>query len=84
MSLGFQVAESEYDQVSSVQHCVNLEAYDFMLSHLGDLVKAVKEVRWNRWAPPAEQKDLQYRLRELEVSFTKLVSRKAEFIYIYI
>lgn len=82
MSLAFQVAEAESDRVFSVQPCANLEAYDFMLSHLGGLVKAAREthVQWNRWAPPTEQKDFQCRLRELEVNLPKLVSRKAEFI----
>lgn len=81
-SLAFQVAETECDRVLSVQSCANLEAYDFMLNHLGELVKAAREahVRWNRWAPSAEQKDLKSRLRELEVCLPKLVSRKAEFI----
>lgn len=53
-----------------------------MLSHLGGLVKAAREahVRWNRWAPSAEQKDFKSHLRELEICLPKLVSRKAEII----
>lgn len=82
MSLAFQVAEAECDRVFSVQPCANLEAYDFMLSHLGGLVKAAREahIRWNRWTPSAEQKDFNSRLRELEICLPKLVSKKSEFI----
>ena len=53
-----------------------------MLTHLEKLVLKAKEAHqsWNRWAPPAEQRDFNGRLRELEVHLPQLVSRKAAFI----
>lgn len=82
LSLALQVAEAECENVSSTKPDTTLEAYEFMLTHLEKLVHKAKEAHqnWNRWAPPAEQKDFDYHVRELEVHLPKLVSRKAALI----
>ena len=53
--------------MSSTQPDATLEAYEFMLTHLEKLVLKAKEAHqnWNRWAPPAEKTDFEFRLREL-------------------
>lgn len=70
LSLALQVADT------------TLEAYEFMLTHLERLVNKAKEAHqdWIRWAPSAEQKDFDCRLRELQVHLPKLVSRKVALI----
>ncbi|XP_058503794.1 uncharacterized protein LOC131471311 [Solea solea] len=82
LSLALHVAEVECKNVSSTQLDVTLEAYEFMLTHFEKLVQKAKEAHqnWNRWAPSAEQRDFNARLRELEVHLPQLVSRKAAFI----
>lgn len=82
LSLALQVAEAECMNISSTQPDITLEAYEFMLTHLEKLVHKAKEAHqnWNRWAPPAEQRDFDCRVRELEVHLPKLVSRKAVLI----
>lgn len=82
LSLALHIAESECKNVSSTQLDVTLEAYEFMLTHLEKFVLKAKEAHqnWNRWAPPAVQRDFNGRLRELEVHLPQLVSRKAAFI----
>ncbi|KAK7918659.1 hypothetical protein WMY93_009943 [Mugilogobius chulae] len=76
--LALQVAEAECENVSSTQPDTPLEAYDFMLTNLEKLVHKAKEEHqiWNRWAPPAEQRDFDRRLRELELRLPKLVWRR--------
>ncbi|KAK7944841.1 hypothetical protein WMY93_000569 [Mugilogobius chulae] len=53
-----------------------------MLTNLEKLVHKAKEEHqiWNRWAPPAEQRDFDRRLRELELRLPKLVSGKVALI----
>ena len=82
LSLALQVAETEYENVSSTQLDTTPEAYEFMLTHLEKLVHKAKEAHqnWNRWAPPAEKKDFDCRVRELEVLLPNLVSQKAALI----
>ncbi|XP_058508118.1 uncharacterized protein LOC131474324 [Solea solea] len=82
LSLALHVAEVECKNVSSTQLDVTLEAYEFMLTHFEKLVQKAKEAHqnWNRWAPSAEQRDFNARLRELEVHLPQLVSWKAAFI----
>ncbi|XP_061917836.1 uncharacterized protein LOC133659119 [Entelurus aequoreus] len=81
LSLALQVAEAEFRNVS-FQPDTTLEACEFMLTHLQKLVDKAKEAHqnWNHWAPLAEKKDFDYRLRELEVVLPKLVSQKAPLI----
>ncbi|CAI5659844.1 unnamed protein product, partial [Oreochromis niloticus] len=75
-------AEMECENVSSTQPDTPLEVYDFMLHHLEELVKKAKQAHqtWNRWAPPAERRDCDRRLMELETCLPKLVSGKAALI----
>lgn len=82
LSLALQVAENECKNVSSIGPDTTLEAYEFMLTHLEKLIQKAKEANqnWNRWAPPAEEKDFNYRVRELEVCLPRLISQKAVFI----
>lgn len=82
LPLALHIAEAECKNVSSAQLDVTLEVYEFMLKHLETLVLKAKEAHrdWNRWAPPAEQKDFDRRMTELEVHLPQLVSRKAAFI----
>lgn len=82
LSLALQVAEDECKNVSSIGPDTSLEAYEFMVTHLEKLIKKAKEAHqsWNRWAPPAEKKDFNVRVRELEVCLPRLVSQKAVFI----
>ncbi|XP_049897103.1 uncharacterized protein LOC126388200 [Epinephelus moara] len=53
-----------------------------MLTHLEKVVHKAKEAHqnWNRWAPPAEQKNFDWRIRALEMHFPELVSQKAALI----
>ncbi|XP_032434156.1 uncharacterized protein LOC116729604 [Xiphophorus hellerii] len=80
--IALQVAESECEHVATIAPGVGKEAYDFTLSHLKELLKAAKEVhcRWKRWIPHDYRDEIQDRLRGLELSVPKLVSRTAEFI----
>ncbi len=82
LSLALQVAEAECENVSPTQPDTTLETYEFMLTHIEKLVHKAKEAhqKWNRWAPPAEQKDFDCRLRQLEVHLPKLVSQRAALI----
>ncbi|XP_014889418.1 uncharacterized protein LOC106948326 [Poecilia latipinna] len=82
LSLALQVAEDECKNVSSIGPDITLEAYEFMLTHLEKLIQKAKEAHqnWNHWAPPAEKKDFNYRVRELEVCLPRMVSQKAVFI----
>lgn len=82
LSLALQIAEAECRNVSSTQPGETLEAYEFILTHLEELVRKAKAAHqtWDRWAPSAEREDFSCRIRELEVQLPKLVSRKAAFI----
>lgn len=82
LSLALQVVEDECKDISSIGPDTTLEAYEFMLTHLEKLIQKAKEAHqnWNRWAPPAEKKDFNYRVRELEVCLPRLVSQTAGFI----
>lgn len=73
------MAEEECKRLSAVQPDVKLDMYDFMFGHLEGRVKAAKEAscQWSRWATPEEQKDLQCRMRELEICMPRLISGKA-------
>ncbi|CAI5671305.1 unnamed protein product [Oreochromis niloticus] len=82
LTLALKSAEMECENVSSTQPDTPLEVYDFMLHHLEELVKKAKQAHqtWNRWAPPAERRDCDRRLMELETCLPKLVSGKAALI----
>ena len=82
LSVAFQVAEEECGNVSSAPPDTPVEAYDFMLAHVEELVQKAKEAhqRWYQWAPAPEQMDYKRRLRQLEISFPKLKSGKATLI----
>ena len=55
-----------------------------MLTHLRDITRTAKERhdRWKRWIPSDRKKDIQDRLKELDLTIPVLVSRKAEFIQV--
>ncbi|KAM9744612.1 uncharacterized protein ACNS7B_011761 [Menidia menidia] len=82
--IALQVAESECEHAATIRPGVEKEAYDFTLSHLKELLKAAKEAHchWQRWIPHEKRDEIQDRLRGLEVSVPKLVSRTAEFIHV--
>lgn len=82
LSVALQVAEASCETVSSTHPDTPLEAYDFMLTNIEKLLYKAKEEHqiWNRWAPPAKQRDFDRPLRELEVRLPKLVSGKAALI----
>ncbi|KAL4005116.1 hypothetical protein ACER0C_004829 [Sarotherodon galilaeus] len=84
LTLALKSAEMECENVSSTQPNTPLEAYDFMLHHLeqGSPIPKAKQAHqtWNRWAPPAERRDCDRRLMELETCLPKLVSGKAALI----
>lgn len=84
LSTALRAAERESQRVTDVQLSGSLAAYDFMLTHLQQLVKTAKEAynRWKRWIPSDEQKDIQGRIKELELTLPSLVSRKADFIQV--
>ncbi|CAL8403148.1 unnamed protein product [Arctogadus glacialis] len=65
------------DLEKTAKNYIALEAYEFMLTHLEKLVLKAKEAHqsWNRWAPPAEQRDFNGRLRELEETLSACDSR---------
>ncbi|XP_070408825.1 uncharacterized protein [Nothobranchius furzeri] len=82
LTLALKTAEVEIENVSSTQPDTPVEACDFMLLHLEDLVRKAKEAHqsWNRWAPTAERRDFDRRLTELETFLPKLVSNEAALI----
>ncbi|KAK7933354.1 hypothetical protein WMY93_004250 [Mugilogobius chulae] len=82
LSTSLELAEREGEVVSNAEPNIKLEAYDFMLSQLEKRMKVAKEAydQWSRWAPAQEKKDLQGRMKGLEVGSAKLVSRKATLI----
>lgn len=82
LSTALQVAEAESERVAAVVPDGNYEAYDFMLSHLQNLVKTAKDLynRWQRCIPSGDQNNFRQGLRSLELNITRLVSRKADFI----
>lgn len=53
-----------------------------LFDYIEKLVKRAKELhtQWKYWAPPAERKDFQLRVRDLEQIIPKFMSIKAEFI----
>ncbi|XP_054904067.1 uncharacterized protein LOC129371490 [Poeciliopsis prolifica] len=81
--VALQVAELECEHAATIKPGVEKEAYDFTLNHLRELLKAAKEAHchWKRWIPHGARDEIQDRLRELELSVPKLVSRTAEFIH---
>lgn len=83
-STAIRAAERESQRVGDVQLSGGLAAYDFMLTHLQQLIKTAKEAynKWKRWIPSDEQKDTQNRIKELELTLPSLVSRKADFIQV--
>lgn len=82
LSLAVEAAESEVERVGAVAPSEDMEIFDFMVEHLGELVKRAKDLhtQWKSWAPAEEQQQLQTRVRELERALMKLTARKAEFI----
>lgn len=82
LSLAVEAAELEVKRVEAVSPSEDKEIFDFMIEHMGELVKKAKELhtQWKSWAPPEEQQQLQTRVRELERALMKLTARKAEFI----
>ncbi|KAK7898939.1 hypothetical protein WMY93_019792 [Mugilogobius chulae] len=82
LKFALKLAETVCEEVCAMQPCAELEACEFALSNLEAVVKTAKieHDRWSFWSPPAEQTDFRKRLRELELSLSKLVSRKAAFI----
>lgn len=82
LSLALQIAEDECENFSYTQPDTTLEEYEFMLTHLKDLVSSAKEVHhnWKRWAPPGKKGDFECRLRRLQFLVPKFVSRKAGLI----
>lgn len=84
LTMAVKAAEEEAETVASLKSSGNKEAFDFMFNYLEGLIKRAKELhtQWKCWAPPAEQKDFQLRVRGLEQIIPKLMSRKAEFIQV--
>nr|XP_017209463.2 uncharacterized protein LOC108181536 [Danio rerio] len=82
LSTALQVAEAESDRVEAVDPTGNHEAYDFMLSHLQNLIKNAKEMysKWQRCIPSGDERDFSQRQRGLEANITRLVARKADFM----
>lgn len=82
LSLAVEAAESEVERVGAIAPSEDKEIFDFMIEHLGELVKRAKDLhtQWKSWAPAEEQQQLQARVRELERALMKLTARKAEFI----
>lgn len=82
LSLAVEAAQLEVERVGAIAPSEDKEIFDFMLAHLGELVKRAKDLHthWKSWAPSEEQQQLQTRVRELERALMKLTARKAEFI----
>lgn len=82
LSLAVEAAELEVERVEAIAPSEDKEIFDFMIAHLGELVKRAKDLhtQWKSWAPPEEQQQLQTRIRKLDRGLMKLTSRKAEFI----
>lgn len=82
LTMAVKAAEEKVESVTSFEPGGNKEAFDFMFDYMERLVKRAKELhtQWKCWAPPAERKDFQLRVRGLEQIIPKLMSRKAEFI----
>ncbi|KAI7792395.1 gag-pol fusion polyprotein [Triplophysa rosa] len=82
--MAVKAVEDEVQCVASIKPSGNQEVFDFMLDHLERLVKTAKElyIKWKCWAPPAEKKDFQHRIRGLEQVLLKLISRKTDFIHV--
>lgn len=82
LSLALRIAEGECKLVSSAKPNISVEAYHCMLDHLEKLVRVAREahLQWSRWAPPPEKIDFDSCLKELELCFPKLASRKAMLI----
>lgn len=84
LTMAVKAAEEEVESVVSFGPGGNKEVFDFMFDYMEKLVKRAKELhtQWKCWAPPAERKDFQLRVRDLEQIIPKLMSRKAEFIQV--
>ena len=82
VSVALQAAEDGGERAAAAEPGGNLEAYDFTLNHLKELMRTAKEVhsRWRQWIPPGLREDLQSQLRGFELHFPRLFSRKADFI----
>lgn len=82
LSMAVKVAEEKVECVVSFGPDGSKESFDFMFDYMEKLVKRAKELhtQWKCWVPPAERKDFQLRVRNLEQIIPKLMSRKAEFI----
>ncbi|KAL1250910.1 hypothetical protein QQF64_018706 [Cirrhinus molitorella] len=77
LSMVVKAAEDETERVSYIGPSGKKEVFDFKLDHLERLVKTAKGLQK---APFVEQKDFQCRMRLLEQTLLKLISRKADFI----
>lgn len=82
MTLAVQTAETEADRVMTIEVSENKKAFDFMIEHLRSLVETAKKslIKWQCWAPPAEQKEFHGRIQNLELILPKLTLRKVDFI----
>ncbi|XP_049606772.1 uncharacterized protein [Syngnathus scovelli] len=82
VTMAVEAAEKKVKTVMSLEPDGSKEAFDFLFDYMERLIKRAKELhtQWKCWAPPAEQKDFQLRVRELESIIPKLMSRKAWFI----
>lgn len=82
MSTALQVAEAESERVAAVIPDGNHEAYDYMLTHLQNLVRTARDLysRWQRCIPSCDERNFCQGLRGLELDVTRLMSKKADFI----
>ncbi|RXN19172.1 gag-pol fusion poly [Labeo rohita] len=82
LSIALQIAEAESERVVAVVPNGYHEAYDFILTHLQNLTKTAKDLysKWQQCISAGDEKNFCQWLRGLELSGTRLVSKKADFI----
>ncbi len=81
MSTALQVAEAESEQVTAVIPDSNQEAYDYMLTHLQNLVRTARDLysKWQWCIPSGDERNFCQGLRGLELNVNRLMSKKADF-----
>ncbi len=82
LSTALQVAEAESERVAAVIPDGNHEAYDYMLTHLQNLVRTARDLysKWQRCIPSGDKRNFCQALRGFELNVTRLMSKKADFI----
>ncbi len=72
----------QVERVEAVIPDGNHEAYDYMLTHLQNLVRTARDLysKWQRCIPSGDDRNFCLALRGLELDVTRLMSKKADFI----